>query len=135
VTRPRRLRRVSFTVAMRVPSKHICLSRSIVCQLYFCFFLQSRVSPFGFSVYTSVADPDPTFFHPGSRIRTVSIPDPGSSSKYFNPQKSQKKWFLSFKKYDPDPQYWFILIIMFSPCAGPESTGFVCYWDTVPVFC
>jgi len=25
--------------------------------------------------------PDPTFFHPGSRIRTVSIPDPGSSSK------------------------------------------------------
>jgi hypothetical protein len=36
----------------------------------------------------SVADPgclsrilDPTFFHPGSRIRTVSIPDPGSASK------------------------------------------------------
>ena len=36
----------------------------------------------------SVADPwclsripDPTFFHPGSRIRTDSIPDPGSSSK------------------------------------------------------
>ncbi len=35
------------------------------------------------SVLTSVADPgclsripDPTFFHPGSRIRTVSIPDP-----------------------------------------------------------
>jgi hypothetical protein len=33
----------------------------------------------------SVADPgclsripDPTFFHPGSRIRTISIPDPGS---------------------------------------------------------
>jgi hypothetical protein len=25
--------------------------------------------------------PDPTFFHPGSRIRTVSIPDPGSASK------------------------------------------------------
>jgi hypothetical protein len=42
----------------------------------FLFFLQSRVSPFGFSVYTSVADPDPTIFHPGSRIRTVSIPDP-----------------------------------------------------------
>jgi hypothetical protein len=38
------------------------------------------------SLETSVADPgclsripDPTFFHPGSRIRTVSIPDPGSS--------------------------------------------------------
>jgi hypothetical protein len=34
----------------------------------------------------SVADPgclsripDPTFFHPGSRIRPVSIPDPGSA--------------------------------------------------------
>jgi hypothetical protein len=69
----------------------------------FLFFLQSRVSPFGFSVYTSVADPDPTFFHPGSRIRTVSIPDPGSSSKnlsILNPQKA-KKWFLSSKKYDP----------------------------------
>ncbi len=52
--------------------------------------------------YTSVADPgclsripDPTFFHPGSRIRTVSIPDPGSrilikEFKYFNPKKSKK---------------------------------------------
>jgi hypothetical protein len=37
---------------------------------------------------TSVADsgclsriPDPTLFHPGSRIRIVSIPDPGSASK------------------------------------------------------
>jgi hypothetical protein len=46
---------------------------------------------------SSVADlgclcriPDPTFFHPGSRIRTVSIPDPRSririkEFKYFNP--------------------------------------------------
>jgi hypothetical protein len=34
--------------------------------------------------------PDPTFFHPGSRIRTVSIPDPGFSSKYFNPKKTKK---------------------------------------------
>jgi hypothetical protein len=58
---------------------------------------------------SSVADPgclsqipDPTFFHPGSRIRTVSIPDPGSRIRikefmYFNP----KKWFLSSRKYDP----------------------------------
>ncbi len=45
---------------------------------------------------SSVADPgclsripDPTFFHPGSRIRTVSIPDPGSSSK--NLSKKAKK--------------------------------------------
>jgi hypothetical protein len=41
--------------------------------------------------------PDPTFFHPGSQIRTVSIPDPGSGSrilikefKHFNPQTSKK---------------------------------------------
>jgi hypothetical protein len=58
----------------------------------------------------SVADPgclsripDPTFFHPGSRIRTVSIPDPGSSSKNLSilTPKKDKKWFLSSKKYDP----------------------------------
>jgi hypothetical protein len=34
--------------------------------------------------------PDPTFFHPGSRIRIKEF-------KYFNP----KKWFLSSRKYDP----------------------------------
>ncbi len=28
--------------------------------------------------------PDPTFFHPGSRIRFFSIPAHGSTSKYFN---------------------------------------------------
>jgi hypothetical protein len=49
--------------------------------------------------------PDPAFFHPGSRIQTVSIPDPGSrilikEVKYFNSTKA-KKWFLSSKKYDP----------------------------------
>ncbi len=58
----------------------------------------------------SVADPgclsripDPTFFHPGSRIRTVSIPDPGSSSKNLSiiTPKKAKKWFLSSKKFDP----------------------------------
>jgi hypothetical protein len=37
--------------------------------------------------------PDQTFFHPGSRIL--------KEFKYFNPQKSKKKWFLSSKKYDP----------------------------------
>ncbi len=39
-----------------------------------------------------------------SRIRTVSIPDPGSSSKNLSiltPPKAKKKWFLSSKKYDP----------------------------------
>ncbi len=58
----------------------------------------------------SVADPgclsripDPTFSHPRSRIRTVSIPDPGSSSKNLSilTPKKAKKWFLSSKKYDP----------------------------------
>jgi hypothetical protein len=34
--------------------------------------------------------PDPTFFHPGSRIRIKEF-------KYFNP----KKWFLRSRKYDP----------------------------------
>jgi hypothetical protein len=37
--------------------------------------------------------PDPTFFHPGSRILIKEF-------KYFNPKKA-KKWFLSSKKYDP----------------------------------
>ncbi len=47
--------------------------------------------------------PDPTFFHPGSRIRTVSIPDPGSSSKNLSilTPKKPKTWFLSSRKYDP----------------------------------
>jgi hypothetical protein len=48
--------------------------------------------------------PDPTFSHPGSRIRTVSIPVSRifiKEFKYFNPPKKTKKWFLSSKKYDP----------------------------------
>jgi hypothetical protein len=58
----------------------------------------------------SVADPgclsripDPTFFHPGSRIRTVSIPDPGTASKNLSilTPKKPKKWVLSSRKYDP----------------------------------
>ncbi len=38
-----------------------------------------------------------------SRIRTVSIPDPGSSLKNLSilTPKKAKKWFLSSKKYDP----------------------------------
>ena len=57
------------------------------------------------------------FLHPGSRIRTVSIPDPGSSSKNLNilTPKKAKKWFLSSKKYDlgcssriPDPDADFL---------------------------
>jgi hypothetical protein len=55
----------------------------------------------------SVADPgclsripDPTFFHPGSRIRTVSNPDPHQRISILTPKKA-KKWFLSSKNYDP----------------------------------
>jgi hypothetical protein len=66
------------------------------------------------------SDPDPAIFvdlqdanrkpvlrirdvYPGSRIRIVSIPDPGSSSKNLSilTPKKAKKWFLSSKKYDP----------------------------------
>ncbi len=50
-----------------------------------------------------IPDPGSDFFHPGSRIRTVSILDPGSSSKNLSilTPKKQKKWSLSSKKYDP----------------------------------
>ena len=54
--------------------------------------------------------PDPTFFHPGSRIHITEF-------KYFNPKKKTKKWFLSSGKYDPgcssripDPDADFLLI-------------------------
>jgi hypothetical protein len=81
---------------------------------------------------SSVADPgclsripDPTFFHPGSRIRTVSIPDPGSSKNLsILTTKKPKKWFLSSKKYDlgcssliPDPDADFL------PIPDPGSRG------------
>ncbi len=48
-----------------------------------------------------IPDPGSDFFP--SRIRTVSIPDHGSSSKNLSilTPKKAKKWFLSFKKYDP----------------------------------
>ncbi len=61
------------------------------------------------SLYSSVADPDVypgsrirlfSIPDPGSRIRTVSIQDPGSASKNLS-ILSQKKWFLSSRKYDP----------------------------------
>jgi hypothetical protein len=70
--------------------------------------------------------PDPTFFHPGSRIRTFSIPDPGSSSKNLSilTPKKPKKLFLSSKKYDlgcssriPDPDADFL------PIPDPGSRG------------
>ncbi len=52
--------------------------------------------------------PDPTFFYPGSRIRPVSIPDPGSASKNLSvlTPKKPKKWFLCSRKYDPSCSSW-----------------------------
>jgi hypothetical protein len=78
--------------------------------LYLIILILSSLQCCGFGMFI----PDPTFFHPGSRIRLFSIPDPrfripdpnglhpGSririkEFKYFNP----KKWFLSSRKYDP----------------------------------
>ena len=69
---------------------------------------------------SSVADPgclsripDPTFFPPGSELSPSRILI--KEFKYFNPQKSKKKWFLSSKKYDsgcssriPDPDADFL---------------------------
>jgi hypothetical protein len=43
-----------------------------------------------FYVYPGSLIPDPTFFHPGSRIHIEEF-------KYFNPKKS----FLSSRKHDP----------------------------------
>ncbi len=47
-----------------------------------------------------IPDPGSDFFP--SRIRTVCIPDPGSSSKNLSILTPKtKKWFLSSRKYDP----------------------------------
>jgi len=98
-----------------VPYLSLYFAPGILFKLYLTFLLylprdHSKMKPYLSSVFTSVADPgclsripDLNFFHPGSRIRTVSIPDPRSSSKNLSiltPKKS-KKWFLSSKKYDP----------------------------------
>ncbi len=53
--------------------------------------------------------PDPTFFHPGSRIRIKEF-------KYFNPSK----WFLSSKKYDLGCSS---RILFFLPIPDPGSRG------------
>jgi hypothetical protein len=73
----------SYLLVVRLPS--VC---SPVC---FPHFLLSSFQCGG----SGMVIPDPTFFHPGSRIQTVSNPDPGSrilikEFKYFNPKKSQK---------------------------------------------
>jgi hypothetical protein len=49
-----------------------------------------------------VADPGSDFFPSGSRIRAVSIPDPGSASKNLSilKPKKPKKLVLSARKYD-----------------------------------
>ncbi len=53
--------------------------------------------------------PDPNFFHPGARILIKEF-------KYFNPTK----WFLNFRKYDPDPDF---LPIPDPRCRGQKGTG------------
>ncbi len=69
-----------------------------------------------------------------SRIRTVSIPDPGSASKNLSilTQKKPKKWILRSRKYDPgcssripDPDADFLPIpdpgVKKAPDPGSES--------------
>ncbi len=77
--------------------------------------------------------PDPTFFHPGSRIRIVSIPDSGSASKNLSilTPKKPKKWFLSSRKYDPgcSSRIRGFRIVTFYPSriqdpGGQKGTGF-----------
>jgi hypothetical protein len=67
--------------------------------------------------------PDPTFFHPRSRIRIVSIPDPGSASKnlsrYFNP-KLVSKVHPGSRISDPDPDF---LSIPDPGSRGQKGTG------------
>ena len=53
--------------------------------------------------------PDPTFFHPGSRILIKEF-------KYFNPKKKQKIWSWLFIP-DPGSGCWL------SPIPDPESRG------------
>ncbi len=45
--------------------------------------------------------PDPTFFHPGSRIQTVYIPDSGSASKNLSILTQKKNKKMVSRKYDP----------------------------------
>jgi len=69
--------------------------------------------------------PDPSFFHPGSRIRIFSNPDP--NSEFFpsrNPSKNlsiltQNKWFLCSQKYDPGCSTR-IRILIFYPFRIPD---------------
>ncbi len=70
--------------------------------------------------------PGSDFF--SSRIRTVSIPDPGSASKNLS-ILTPKKWFLSSRNYDPgcssritDPDADF-LPIPDPGCRGHKRTG------------
>ncbi len=75
--------------------------------------------------------PDPTFFHPGSRIpgfriRTVSIPDPHQKNLNI---LTPKKWFLSCRKYDPGFSSWipdpdaYFLPIPDTGSRGQKGTG------------
>jgi hypothetical protein len=100
---------------MPVTSTGTCHKNFYICgtlqEGHILFDLKIVTVPYWYRYLTvSVADPgclsripDPTFFRSGSRIRTVSIPDPGSASKNLGilTQKKPKHWFLSSRKYDP----------------------------------
>ncbi len=61
--------------------------------------------------------PDPTFFHPRSRIQIFSIPDPGSTSK--NLSILTQKIVLLLRKYDPGRSSR-IRILIFYPSRIPR---------------
>jgi hypothetical protein len=87
----------------------ITVIRGLLCVVFVSTKPAKSVAKCQIIVKSSVADPgclsripDPTFFHPGSRIRLFSIPDPnflhpgsrilikGFKYFYFNPKKSKK---------------------------------------------
>ena len=69
----------------------------------------------GFRIRISDPDPGSTFF--SSRIRIVSILDPGSASKKLS--ILTKKWFLCSRKYDPGCSSR-IRILTFYPSRIPD---------------
>ncbi len=85
-------------------------TKELASQLLFCLFGTSAEGHIGWFSPPVLRIRD---VYPGSRIRLFSIPDPGSELSpsripdphqrihVFKPQKKQKYWFLSSKKYDP----------------------------------
>ncbi len=95
---------LSFPIIQKLPLLHAGSDSKNRLYCHWSFF-SCVFHPFlNLSLSSSVADPDPTFFHPGSRIPDPNCLHPGSririkEFKYFNPKKT-KKWFLSSRKFD-----------------------------------